>query len=267
MTFEGGRARAWPTERTNEFVKRARINVWVYCGYDYWRAIWSNGEKASSRDARAREPQQTVERTKKDYRLLVFFNRQNAMILFFRSLAPLTCNFSYIYIFRVFFSSFRFFFLFVLCSHSTASTSFSFCVHISSSPFFHFFSILCEEERERAESERTAVSERMGQSECVVWFYMSENRIDVCLYVYMCMLGYVCMFSLYSNWSRRVCTVCVPYAMPCIVRRRVATLDRSDDEVQQWKRTASKRTTHIRYQKGWSEKKSEKNSTTNERKK
>lgn len=46
--------------------------------------------------AHAKRPQQTVERTKKDYRLLVFFNRQNAMILFFRSLAPLTCNFSYI---------------------------------------------------------------------------------------------------------------------------------------------------------------------------
>lgn len=78
--------------------------------------------KASSRA----RPQQTEERTKKDYRLLLFFNRQNAMI-FFRSLP-----WHAIFLYRI-----RWFFLLssslFACLLPCACYSFAFSVHISSS--------------------------------------------------------------------------------------------------------------------------------------
>lgn len=114
-----------------ERVERARINV---CMVD-WLAIWSNGKKHHLAGPR---PQQTVERTKKDYRLLVFFNRQNAMILFFRSLAPLTCNFSYIV--PMFFFSSSFYSTLIQLLRLLFLSVFIFLLRF----FFHFFSILCE---------------------------------------------------------------------------------------------------------------------------
>lgn len=113
------------------------------------------------------------------------------MILFFRSLAPLTCNFSYI----VFLC---FFFLFSTTAAAaaavaatliqTASTSFSFSVHISSSLFTSFLFFV------RVWSMYAVLYERMG------------IYVGMFLFVFELILVYVlCVFSVCSmhcEWSR-----------------------------------------------------------------
>lgn len=171
-----------------------------------------------------------------------------------------------IYIYFLFFS-FLFFFLFVLCSHSTASTSFSFCVHISSSPFFHFFSILCEQKRECVESKRTRVNERMRQSEYVV-LVLYEREPNRCMFIYV-HVG-ICLYVLFVfeliSYMYCVCSVC--NAMHCTKE--------GGHTLQEWRRGAGMKANGIKTndtysnQKGWSEKKKkkrEKKCTKNERRK